>query len=35
VQLRPGVALTAQDILSAIKPYLAGYKLPRRIEFRD
>jgi long-chain acyl-CoA synthetase len=35
VQLRPGVTLSAQDILVAIKPHLAGYKLPRRIEFRD
>ncbi len=35
MQLRPGADLTAQDILAALKPHLAGYKLPRRIEFRD
>jgi long-chain acyl-CoA synthetase len=35
VQMRPGASLSAQDILAAIKPHLAGYKLPRRIEFRD
>ncbi len=35
VQLRPGVSLSGPDITAAIKPHLAGYKLPRRIEFRD
>jgi long-chain acyl-CoA synthetase len=35
VQLRPGVQLTALDLIAVLKPHLAGYKLPRHIEFRD
>jgi long-chain acyl-CoA synthetase len=35
VQLRPGADLAVQDIIVALKLHLAGYKLPRRIEFRD
>lgn len=35
VQRKPGVSLSAADIQNHLRKYLAGYKIPRTIEFRD
>jgi len=35
VVLRPGAALTADDVIRHAKELLANYKVPRHIEFRD
>ena len=28
-------ALTAEDVIAYCRQYLTGYKIPRRVEFRD
>ncbi len=35
VVARPGFALTEEDVLAFCRERLAGYKVPRRVEFRD
>jgi long-chain acyl-CoA synthetase len=35
VVLKPGVDLTAEAILAHCRQYLAAYKIPRQVEFRD
>ena len=35
VVLKPGMALTSDELLSYCKQFLANYKIPRRIEFSD
>ncbi len=32
---RPGAALTAEEVLDFLRPRIAGFKLPRRIDFID
>ena len=35
VVLKPGTVLTANDLISYCRRFLASYKVPRRIEFSD
>jgi long-chain acyl-CoA synthetase len=35
VVLKPGAEATAEDLMAHMQHYLAGYKVPRSIEFRD
>ncbi|MBI2154283.1 MAG: AMP-dependent synthetase, partial [Candidatus Rokubacteria bacterium] len=35
VQPRPGERLTAEDVIGFCRRHLAGYKIPRIVEFRD
>jgi long-chain acyl-CoA synthetase len=34
IEPRPGAQLTPEDVLTHLRPLLANYKLPSRIEFR-
>jgi len=34
VSLRPGAAITSQDLIDYCKKHLAAYKYPRIVEFR-
>jgi acyl-CoA synthetase (AMP-forming)/AMP-acid ligase II len=35
VVLKPGMALSANDLTNHCRQFLANYKIPRRIEFSD
>jgi len=35
VVLKPGMALSANDLISHCRQFLANYKIPRRVEFSD
>jgi acyl-CoA synthetase (AMP-forming)/AMP-acid ligase II len=35
VVLRPGASLTSEDVIAFCRGRLAGYKVPRQVEFRD
>jgi len=35
VALKPGVALSANDLTTYCRQFLANYKIPRRVEFSD
>jgi HIP---CoA ligase len=32
---RPGASLTSEDVIAFCRGRLAGYKVPRQVEFRD
>ena len=35
IVLKPGARVTAEDLIAYCREYLAAYKIPRSVEFRD